>query len=67
MNSTTKRIGWTFVQAFLGSFVVLAPGIWTAPNLGDAKAAATAAIVAALAAGLSAAKNLLLKPGNAAR
>lgn len=52
-----ERAGWTFVQAFLGAFVVLAPGIWSAPNLANAKAAGIAAAAAGLAAGISALKN----------
>lgn len=52
-----ERALWTFVQGFLGGFVILAPGIWLAPNLTDAKAAAVAALAAGLAAGVSAIKN----------
>lgn len=52
-----ERAVWTFVQAFLGAFVVLAPGIWAAPNLQNAKAAVLAALAAGIAAGVSAVKN----------
>jgi hypothetical protein len=54
------RTGWTAVQAFLGAFVVLAPGIWAAPNFSSAKAASIAAITAGVAAAFSAVKNAIL-------
>jgi hypothetical protein len=57
-----KRAVWTAVQAFLAAFIVLAPGIWTAPNLEGAKAAGLAALTAGIAAGLSALKNYILAP-----
>lgn len=53
------RAAWTFTQAFLGTLVVLAPGIWMAPNLTEAKAASIAAVVGAVGAGLSALKTLV--------
>ena len=46
-----KKVGFSFARAFLGAFVVLAPGIWLAPDLNAAKAAAVAACVAGLTAG----------------
>lgn len=52
-----KRVVWTAVQSGLGAFAILAPGIWKAPNLVEAKAAAIAAAVAAAAAFISALKN----------
>jgi len=58
-----KRTLWTAVQAFLGAFVVLAPGIWAAPNFTAAKAAAVAAITAGVAAFISALKNAILADG----
>ncbi len=54
-----ERALWTFAQAFLGAFIVLAPGIWAAPNLANAKAAAAAAVAAGLAAGISALKTYI--------
>jgi len=71
MNSTTldtvKRVGWTAIQAFIGAVTVLAPGIWTSPNLKDAKAVAVSAVIAGIAAAASAVKNALAKPGTAVR
>lgn len=58
-NSTkdlAERAAWTFAQAFLGAFVVLAPGIWASPNLQNAKAAGISALAGGLAAGISAVK-----------
>jgi nitrate/nitrite transporter NarK len=52
-----KRALWTLVQAFLGAFAILAPGIWKAPNLTEAKAALIAAVAAGVAAVLSVVKN----------
>lgn len=60
MADLAKRAVWTFAQAFLATFLVLAAGIAQAPNLADAKAALVSAIIAAIAAGLSAAKNALV-------
>lgn len=62
-----KRILWTFVQAFGGAFFVLAPGIWKAPNMQEAKAALVAAAIAGIAAGVSAVKNYVFAPGSKAR
>lgn len=67
MNDTVKRVLWTFAQAFGAAFIILAPGIWKAPNMQDAKAAAVSAVLASLAAGFSAAKNLVLKPDSKVR
>ena len=52
-----KRAVWTLIQAFLGAFAVLAPGIFAAPNLSEAKAALVSAVVAGAAAVLSVVKN----------
>jgi hypothetical protein len=60
-----KRVAWTALQAFLGAVLVLAPGILNAPNFEGAKALAVAALVAGLAAALSALKNLFLADGSA--
>lgn len=66
-QDTLKRVAWTFVQAFLATLLILAPGILNAPNMDEAKALGLAALVAAIAAGLSAIKNILLPPANPAR
>lgn len=60
-----KRVAWTALQAFLGAVLVLAPGVLNAPNFEAAKALAVAALVAGLAAALSALKNLFLADGSA--
>jgi hypothetical protein len=56
-----RRILWTFLQAFLASFLVLAVGVINAPNLSEAKAALISALLAAIAAGISAVKNAVLE------
>ena len=55
-----KRVLWTFVQAFLATFLALAVGALQAPNYDTGKSAVVAAVVAGVAAGLSAIKNLLV-------
>jgi hypothetical protein len=60
-----KRVAWTAVQAFLAAVLVLAPGILQAPNWETAKTLGVAAIVAGIAAALSALKNALLSDGSA--
>jgi hypothetical protein len=59
-ESDLKRVVWTFVQAFLGTLLVLAPGLFQAPDLETAKTLGVAALVGALAAAISAVKNLVL-------
>ena len=59
-ESDIRRVVWTAVQAFLGAVLVLAPGILQAPNWDTAKSLAVAALVAGVAAALSALKNLVL-------
>ena len=59
-----RRIIWTFVQAFLGTLIVLAPGILQAPNIETAKTLGISALVGAFAAAISAVKNLLLPDGS---
>lgn len=54
-----ERALWTALQAFLGAFVVLAPGIWASPNLQNAKAAAASALAAAVATAISAVKTYI--------
>ena len=60
-----KRVAWTAFQAFIGAVLVLAPGIFQAPNWETAKTLAVAALVAGIAAAISALKNLLLSDGSA--
>jgi hypothetical protein len=60
-----KRVLWTAVQAFLAAVLVLAPGVLQAPNWETAKTLGVAAIVAGIAAALSALKNALLSDGSA--
>jgi hypothetical protein len=62
-----KRVFWTGVQAGLAVLLTLAPGLWQAPNLSTAKAIAIAVVAAAVAAGLSALKNLVLADGTWAK
>ena len=59
-ESDIKRVIWTAVQAFLGAVLVLAPGVLQAPDMETAKALGVAALVAGVAAALSALKNLVL-------
>jgi hypothetical protein len=66
-SDTVKRVAWTAAQAFVAAFLVLAPGIFTAPNLDDAKAAAIAAVVAGLAAAVSALKNVIFATDSSLR
>ena len=54
-----ERALWTFAQAFVATFAVLAPGLFVAPNLTEAKALAVAAIGASIAAGFSALKTFV--------
>jgi hypothetical protein len=49
-----SEAGRSFLRAFVGSVIVLAPGILSAPNLDGAKTLAVAALFAAVAAGLKA-------------
>jgi|GEM_PF-4587118 hypothetical protein len=63
-ESDIKRVLWTAAQAFIAAVLVLAPGILNAPNLETAKSLGIAAIVAGVAAALSALKNLLLDDGS---
>jgi ferric-dicitrate binding protein FerR (iron transport regulator) len=59
-----RRILWTFAQAFLASFLTLAAGILAAPNFDTAKALAVSALLASIAAAISAVKNLVLDDGS---
>lgn len=53
------RALWTFLQAFTASMAVFAPGIFSAPNLANAKALALSALVASIGAALSAVKTFI--------
>jgi len=66
-RDSLKRVGWTFAQAFIATALTLAPGVLEAPDLRTARALASAAIVAAIAAGISALKNAIAAPGSALR
>ena len=63
-ESDIKRVIWTAVEAFVGAVIILAPGILQAPNIEGAKTLAIAALVAGVAAALSALKNLILNDGS---
>lgn len=63
-TSDLIRAIWAGVFAFIGTFIALDAGIWKAPNLGAAKAAAIALIPLALAAAFDAFKNALLADGS---
>lgn len=52
-----RRIVWTFIFTFVSSFLAVATGWSTLPNMSDAKAAALSAAIAALAAVFSLIKN----------
>lgn len=62
MSDGLKRVLWTGLQAFLASLAITAPGVLTSPNLSEARALGVSALVAALAAALSAIKNALVPP-----
>lgn len=77
LSDSVKRVLWTFGQSFLAVFL---PGvIGLLDNVADAvtkrsdvdlstlAAALVALVVAAIAAGFSAIKNIILKPGATAR
>lgn len=49
-----SEAGRSFLRAFAGSLVALAPGILAAPDLNQAKLLAVAALVSSIAAGLKA-------------
>ncbi len=67
MSDTVKRVAWTAIQAFLAAFLVLSAGVAQAPNLQEAKSALIAAVVAGVAAAVSAVKNLLFGTTSPAR
>lgn len=55
-----KRASWAFSWAFISTFIVLAPGILSAPNLAEAKALVVAVLTASIAAAFSALKTFIL-------
>jgi hypothetical protein len=59
-ESDIKRVIWTGIQAFLAALIVLAPGLLQAPDLETAKSLGVAALTGAIAAAISAVKNLVL-------
>jgi hypothetical protein len=59
-----RRVLWTFAQAFLGSFLAFASGFLAAPEWSNVKSLAVAAVIAGIAAGISAVKNLFLSDGS---
>ena len=59
-----RRVIWTFVQAFVASFVVIASGWSALPNYDSAKAAVISAGLAGIAAAISLVKNLVLGDGS---
>ena len=54
MGVLLEKAGASFLRAFLGSLIVLAPGILAAPNLNRGVAIGMAGVMAAIAAGLKA-------------
>lgn len=52
MLTLLSEAGRSFLRAFVGTLIILAPGVLAAPNLGGATLLGTAALVAAVVAGL---------------
>lgn len=63
LGTAYAAIADSFVRAFLGSLIVLLPGIMNAPDLSTAKGLATAAMIAAVTAGVRAIQGFLT-PGD---
>lgn len=60
-----KRVIWTFIQAFLGGLIAGLAALGGIPTTWDAaKAAGLGLVVGALAAGISAIKNLFTPTGS---
>lgn len=55
------KIADSFTRAFLGSLIVLLPGVLNAPDLSTAKGLGTAAIIGAFTAGIRAIQGFLTK------
>jgi hypothetical protein len=63
-----KRVLWTFAQAFLGGLIAGIAALGGLPSTWDAaKAAGLGLVVGAIAAGISAVKNLFLVDGTWAK
>lgn len=60
LKDLLDRAGWSFVQGFVTTFTILAPGLFSAPNLSEAKAAAIGVLGACIMGGLSAIKTAVL-------
>jgi hypothetical protein len=56
-----KQVVLSFVRAFVGSLIVLVPGILAAPDFSTAKALGIAAVIAAFTAGLRAVQALFAR------
>lgn len=54
MQSLLAAAGKAFLKAFAACLVVLAPGIWKAPDLAGAELVAVSALLASVAAGIAA-------------
>lgn len=60
IKNLIERTAWTAIQAFLATFLTLAPGLLSAPNLATARALGVSAIIASIGATASAVKTLIL-------
>lgn len=58
-NDLLKKIAWSFVRAFLGTFAVGVAGVLASPNFEAGKAALIALAVASVTAGIRAAQAIL--------
>jgi hypothetical protein len=54
IRDEARKVAKHFVTSFTGTFLVLLPGVYAAPNFSAAKAAAVAAVVAAFTAAVRA-------------
>ena len=54
-----KRVALSFVRAFVGSLIILLPGILAAPDFSAAKALSISALIAAATAGVKAVQEFL--------
>lgn len=59
-NDLVNRAVHTFIQAFVAVFIVGVTQIINTPNLSDAKTALVALVTAAIAAGISAVKTVIV-------
>lgn len=58
-NDFLNKVALSFVRAFVGSLIVLLPGLLVAPAYHFDKAAAVAAVIGAATAGVRAVQHLL--------